>query len=103
MAYINWVIFFSEDANIESFFSEIYVPLDSIFLVVQKMKNSDVYILTEVYKIDKERELIKNRFGSWSENGGLSRTKLGLYQRRSNLQGQLIRVASVEVNFFCYN
>ncbi|XP_058797737.1 probable glutamate receptor [Phymastichus coffea] len=96
MAYINWLIFFQEDTNIETFFADIYVPLDCIFLIVQKMNDTDTYTLTEVYHISKGRELISKTFGTWSENDGLSITKLALYQRRGNLHGQLIRVATVE-------
>lgn len=97
MAYINWLIFFSENTIIEDFFSEIYVPLDCVFLVVQKVKDSNVYTLTEIYSIAKGGELITGVFGTWSEEEGLEITRLALYQRRSDLRGQLIRVTTVMV------
>ncbi|KAL7301179.1 hypothetical protein TKK_0006150 [Trichogramma kaykai] len=96
MAYINWVIFFRSNTSIPDFFSNIHVPLDCVFLVVQKFEDSRTYVLTEVYSIDKGRELITNVFGTWEEESGLEITRLALYQRRSNLQGQLIRVTTVE-------
>lgn len=99
MAYINWLIFFQEGTSIENFFSDIYVPLDCIFLIIQKINDTDTYTVTEVYHISKGRELIISTFGTWSENEGLSITKLALYQRRGNLHGQLIRVSTVEVIF----
>ncbi|CAB0033014.1 unnamed protein product [Trichogramma brassicae] len=86
------------NTSIRDFFSNIHVPLDCIFLVVQKFEDSKIYVLTEVYSIDKGRELITNVFGTWEEESGLEITKLALYQRRSNLQGQLIRVTTVEVS-----
>lgn len=101
MAYINWVVFFREDTSIDDFFSEMYVPLDCIFLIVQKSKDNDSYILSEVYHISKGRELISDIYGSWSEEQGLDITKWALYQRRSDLRGQLIRVTTIEV-YFCF-
>ncbi|XP_031787913.1 glutamate receptor [Nasonia vitripennis] len=96
MAYINWVVFFREDTSVDDFFSEMYVPLDCIFLIVKKSKDNSTYTLTEVYHIAKGRELISDVYGSWSEARGLSITKWTLYQRRSDLRGQLIRVTTVE-------
>lgn len=98
MAYINWLIFFGEDTSIEAFFAEIYVPLDCVFLIVQKVKDSQDYTLSEVYRIAKGGELIIDVFGTWSEDDGLTTTPLALYQRRSDLRGQLIRVTTVKVS-----
>ncbi|KAJ8681897.1 hypothetical protein QAD02_017689 [Eretmocerus hayati] len=95
MAYINWVIFFREDTRIEDFFADIHVPLDCVFLIVQKEKDSENYALFDVYRIDRDRELIIGRFGSWNEDTGLKITPLAMYQRRGNLQGQLIKVGTV--------
>lgn len=100
MAYINWVIFFREETSIQSFFSEIYVPLDCIFLVIQKSNGTKFYTLTEVYHISKGRELLTDAYGTWNEEEGLTITKLALFQRRSDLNGQLIRVTTVQVIIF---
>jgi hypothetical protein len=98
MAYINWIIFFREETSIDNFFSEIFVPLDCIFLVIKKYNDGISSSLTEVYNIDKDRELLTNLFGIWNEKDGLVVTKLTLYQRRNDLYGQLIRVATVKVS-----
>ncbi|XP_011497652.1 PREDICTED: LOW QUALITY PROTEIN: probable glutamate receptor [Ceratosolen solmsi marchali] len=96
MAYINWIIFFRQETNIHRFFSEIFVPLDCIFLVVRKYKDGASTSLTEIYNIDKDRELLTNLFGVWNEKDGLRITKLTLYQRRNDLYGQMIKVATVQ-------
>ena len=97
MAYPTWLIFFRETTSIDNFFRQIYVPFDCIFLVAQKGKNDNEATLTEVYQIEKEKELRKAIFGYWNLGTGVITPKLGLYQRRADLFGQNIRVTSIQV------
>lgn len=96
MAYPTWIIFFRENTTIDSFFRNIYIPFDCIFLVVEKSSTDDEATLTEIYQIDKERELRISVFGYWNLQFGVTTPKLGLYQRRGDLFGQNLRVSSIE-------
>lgn len=98
MAYPTWIIFFRENTTIDFFFKNIYIPFDCIFLVVEKKGDSDnEATLSEIYQIDKERELRISVFGYWNLQFGVTTPNLGLYQRRGDLFGHNIRVSSIEV------
>jgi hypothetical protein len=87
--------------SIEEFFSDIYVPFDSEFLVAQSSsglsnENSAVS-LTEVYKV---LPLQTNRIANWSSVTGLSWTNVDIHQRR-DLPGVVIRCVFLpEVSIF---
>lgn len=98
MAYPTWLIFFRENTTIDYFFRKIYVPFDCIFLVAQRGENDDEATLTEVYQIEKEKELRRSIFGYWDLKTGVTTPKLSLYQRRGDLFGQNIRVTSIQVH-----
>ena len=76
---------------------EIYVPFDCTFMVAQG-QGSETELITEVYQIDRRRELKHAVFGSWHPKHGITVPSLGLYQRRNDLEGQLIRVTSIHVS-----
>lgn len=60
--------------------------------------DSDREIITEVYQVDRGKELRSNQFGVWDMEKGLKGPKTrGLFLRRNDLYGQNIRVASVHV------
>ena len=98
MAYPTWLIFFRNETTIDSFFQKIYIPFDCVFLVAQERNNDDEATLTEIYQIDKTKELRRSIFGYWDLKTGVSYPSLSLYQRRGDLFGQMIRVASIEVD-----
>ncbi|KYN23279.1 hypothetical protein ALC57_04152 [Trachymyrmex cornetzi] len=96
MAYPTWVVFFNNETKFEDFFFEIYVPFDCKFMVVQSSANvTGTEIITEVYQVDKGRELRSSQFGMWDVRNGLKGPKRGLFLRRNNLFGQNIRVTSI--------
>jgi len=98
MAYPTWVIFFNNETKFEDFFFEIYIPFDCKFMVVQSSPNViGREIITEVYQVDKGRELRSSQFGIWDVRNGLKGPKHGLFLRRNNLFGQNIRVTSIQV------
>jgi hypothetical protein len=89
-----WLVFLESATSIEEFFSDIYVPFDSEFLVAESSSGSGKEIsemsLTEVYRIQPNLPLQKNRLANWSSVNGLSWTTVDLYERR-DLQGVVIR------------
>ncbi|XP_071625720.1 probable glutamate receptor isoform X1 [Temnothorax longispinosus] len=97
MAYPTWLVFFSNGTKFADFFFEIYVPFDCKFMVAQSSANvTDTEIITEVYQVDKRKELRSMQFGIWDVRNGLKGPTRGLFLRRNNLFGQNIRVASVQ-------
>jgi hypothetical protein len=89
-----WLMFMEEAKSIEEFFSDIYVPFDSEFVVAQSssgLSNEDYEVsLTEVYKVQSTLPLQKNRIANWSSVSGLSWTTVDLHQRR-DLEGVVMR------------
>jgi len=67
-------------------------------MVAQSSANvSDTEIITEVYQVDRRKELRSMQFGIWDVKNGLKGPTRGLFLRRHNLFGQNIRVTSVHV------
>jgi len=98
MAYPTWLIFFKDETKIADFFLEIYVPFDCMFMVARSSSNeTDKEIISEIYQVDRGKELHSMQFGTWNANNGLTTPESGLYSRRNDLFGQNIRVTSVYV------
>lgn len=101
MSYPTWLVFFDDETNLTDFFFEVYVPFDCKFMVTQSSINeTGKEIITEVYQINKDKELRSNQFGVWDPEEGLKGPPQGLYLRRNNLFGQNLRVASLQVSLF---
>ncbi|CAL1673816.1 unnamed protein product [Lasius platythorax] len=97
MSYPTWLVFFDNETNLEDFFFNVYVPFDCKFMVAQSSINeTGKEIITEVYQIHKDKELRSNQFGVWDAERGLEGPSHGLYQRRNDLFGQNLRVASLQ-------
>ncbi|XP_034940721.1 glutamate receptor ionotropic, delta-2-like [Chelonus insularis] len=97
MAYPQWLIFFRDQTTIEYFFSHIYIPFDCEFMISKSYtysKNRE--IITEIYQIDRGKELREQTFAIWSARTGIEFPKLTLYQRRNNLHGHRLKVISIE-------
>ena len=100
MDYPTWLVFFGNETSITEFFFEIYVPFGCRFMVAQNSPNvTGKEIITEVYHVDRGKELRFNHFGVWDAKNGLKGPKNGLetYMRRNDLFGQNIRVMSIDV------
>lgn len=96
MAYPTWLVFFKNETKFVDFFFEIYVPFDCKFMVAQSSPNViGREIITEVYQVDRGKQLRSMRFGIWDARSGLNGPTRGLFLRRNNLYGQNIRVTSV--------
>jgi hypothetical protein len=92
-----WLLFLDTDASLEDFFTDINIPFDCEFLVAQS-ERGDVIALTEVYRVNPTLPLQTYRFGSWSPGGGLTWSSQGLYRRRNNLQGHVVRATYKNVS-----
>jgi len=103
MAYPTWLVFFKNETKFKDFFFEIYIPFDCKFMVVQSSANvTDREIITEVYQVDRGKELRSMQFGVWDVKNGLMGPTRGLFFRRNNLFGQNIRVTSVHVRLLIF-
>jgi len=98
MAYPTWLIFFNNKTKIQDFLFEIYVPFDCKFMVARSSVDKiGTEIITEVYQVDRGKELRSMQFGVWDVKKGLKGPTRGLFLRRNDLFGQNIRVTSVHV------
>jgi hypothetical protein len=87
---------FDNMSSPEEFLADSYIPFDCEFLVAQQGENG-VLMLTEVYKIAREKPLIKRHFGYWTSETEYLFPSSDFYGRRSSLQGLLISAATIEV------
>jgi hypothetical protein len=85
-------------ASLLELLRDVHIPLYSRFLVAQP--EGHFVLLSEVYHIAGQLQL--RRFGMWSRNRGIRTTTWDDFcDRRSNLQGAVINVSSVEVSEMC--
>ena len=87
-----WLLFLDTSTSLEQFFTDINIPFDCQFLVAQP-QSDHVVVLTEVYRVSPTLPLQTYPFGNWTAGGGLTWPSQGLYTRRNNLQGIVLRVA----------
>ena len=97
MSKATWVLFVDTKCSLDEFFSDVYIPFDCEFVVVQPAGDKGA-ILTEVYRVSPSFPLQKYRFGTWSASDGLFCTDKGFYQRRDNLQGIALKTAYTRVS-----
>jgi len=98
MAYPTWLIFFKNETKFADFFLEIYVPFDCMLMVARSSTNeTDKEIITEIYQVDRDKELRSMQFGTWDAKNGLTTPTSGMFSRRNDLFGQNIRVTSIHV------
>jgi hypothetical protein len=64
---------------------------------VAQPQNDHVVVLTEVYRVSPTLPLQTYRFGNWTAGGGLTWPSQGLYMRRNNLNGQIIKATHLNV------
>ncbi|XP_039314126.1 probable glutamate receptor isoform X2 [Solenopsis invicta] len=98
MDYPVWLAFFGNETSITEFFFEIYVPFGCRFIVAQSSPNViGKEIITEVYHVNRGKELRFQQFGVWDVKDGLKGPRNGqeTYIRRKDLFGQNIRITSV--------
>jgi hypothetical protein len=95
-----WILLSSFGATdtkpMEDFFRGMYIPLDCEFLVAHR-PNSDV-IISEVYHLDRHLPLNRNYFGTWRHGLGVTMTNISFMERRNDLQGFVMKVASMTVS-----
>jgi hypothetical protein len=101
MSKATWMLFLDTKCPLDEFFSDVYIPFDCEFLVVQPGGDEGA-ILTEVYRVTPSYPLQKYRFGTWSAADGLFCTDKGFYQRRENLQGLPLKTAFLKVSVLAY-
>jgi len=101
MSKATWMLFVDTIWPLDEFFSDVYIPFDCEFVVVQPAVDEGA-ILTEVYRVRPSFPLQKYRFGTWSAVDGLFCTDKGLYQRRDNLQGLALKTGFLKVSVLAY-
>jgi hypothetical protein len=90
-----WLMFWSAPF-IENFFSNIKIPYDCEFFVLQPLINNDKredgLSIIEIYQDHPSRSLQKHLVAHWTISGALNWSAPLLIQRRANLRGIPIRV-----------
>jgi hypothetical protein len=91
-----WLLFLDTNTSLEQFFVDANIPLDCQVLVAQP-QSDHVVVLTEVYRLSPTIPLQTYCFGNWSAGGGLTWPSQGLYMRRNNLKGLLLKAGIMNV------
>jgi hypothetical protein len=89
-----WLLCLPPGGSAEVLLQGVRIPVDSQFLIADFQ--DDTMVLTEMYHISDK--LQKFRFGTWNASGGLCITSAAdFYDRRSSLQGAVIKACSSQV------
>jgi len=102
MSKATWMLFVDTTWPLDEFFSDVYIPFDCEFVVVQPAGDEGA-VLTEVYRVRPSSPLQKYHFGTWSAVDGLFCTDKSLYQRRDNLQGLALKTAFLKVSVLAHS
>ena len=85
-----WLVF----SDAISRFASLDVPFDCELLVV--LWDGAVAHLSEVYRVSPEQPLKVLHFGYWSLGSRKDWPNVGLYRRRTSLEGRVIKAAILE-------
>ncbi|KAJ9585857.1 hypothetical protein L9F63_020499 [Diploptera punctata] len=86
-----WLVFQYELTPLEEMFDDLYIPLDSEFLVAQSLQDGVIQI-KEIYHIFEKSPLEILYVGTWTPNKGLEWKTSGFYKRRKDLHGLVLKV-----------
>jgi hypothetical protein len=86
----------ADTKTMDDFFRGIYIPLDCEFLVAYRQHTDD--IISEVYHLARNLPLSRNYFGTWRQDVGITLTNISFFERRNDLQGTVIKVATMTVS-----
>jgi hypothetical protein len=88
-------MFFSA-SSLEEYFTEINIPYDSEFILVQSVGRNAKLSLTEVYQDHPSRSLQRQSVANWSSGGGFTWSPIPLLNRRGDLHSIVVRVGVPE-------
>jgi hypothetical protein len=95
-----WILFSNfqeaDTESLEEFFHDMYIPLDCEFLVAHA-QDPDV-IISEVFRVTRNTPLTRNYFGVWRQRTGIALTNISFFERRNDLQGTVMNVATMTVS-----
>jgi hypothetical protein len=92
-----WLLFMNAGTDMEKFFTDIDVPVDSELLVARRQE--DDVRLTEVYRVRGGYPLQEHAFGTVSDRDNvLSATNKAFYSRRNNLHGLIMQASTTHVS-----
>jgi hypothetical protein len=85
--------------SLEELFTDIHIPFDCEFLVAENSSVTDgdrfEVAVTEVYQVHLSGPLHKSRVGNWSSESGVTWSTVPFFQRRGDLQGIVVKAATV--------
>ena len=91
-----WLLFMNSSLQVEHLLANIYIPIDSEFLVAQE-ELLGVFRIVEVYRVNRTQPLQIHRVATWSPQDGDNWEPGGLYERRQNFHGHVIRAITYSV------
>ena len=74
------------------------IPVDCEFLFVREEANQ--VTLVEVYRVGPSHPLEYHNFSTWSSGTALSTSPRGIYIRRNDLRGVVLKTGIIEVRYF---
>lgn len=89
-----WLLFL--DLDIAEYFRNAHLPFD-IQLIVARIINEDFIEFYEVYRVNPTFPIRVVSYGKWTKDGGLDVAQGVLYNRRSDLEGVVVKIGSIEV------
>jgi hypothetical protein len=101
MSKATWMLFLDTTWLLDEFLSDVYIPFDCEFVVVQPAGDEGATLM-EVYRVKPSVPLQKYPFCTWSAGDDLSCTDKGFYQRRDNLQGIALKTGFIQASVLTY-
>ncbi|KAJ8883042.1 hypothetical protein PR048_014881 [Dryococelus australis] len=97
----SWVQFLDSEVDVDEYFRAINIPFNCKYLVVRQ--SGDVATLTEVYYVRHPGRLLTTSYGNWSHQRGTATTASRMYERRTGLQGAVVKAVAMHVSAdHCY-
>ncbi|KAL0269927.1 UNVERIFIED_CONTAM: hypothetical protein PYX00_007508 [Menopon gallinae] len=88
-----WLLIMNK--SIPEYLAEVNLQFD-VELIIGQVKNKDLVEFQEAYRVDRDYPLRISQFGKWTRSNGLDIPTNHLYERRTDLEGKLLKVGSIE-------
>lgn len=100
--YSTWLFFIRENTLIESYFKDVYVSIDSTFLVSQKSIAPSKEVIKCIYRVEIADLQIKS-FASWTQGTGLSEMTDVSDHKAKNFHGKIVKIGFYDVSPVLFN
>lgn len=89
--YSTWLLFMKEATSVQSFFQDIYLAVDSTFLISKPTFGSLKEEIMCIYRIEIS-DLQIEKFASWTKEAGIAEPTNVLHEKTKDFKGKIMRI-----------